>query len=96
MTDRATRPADAAPATESVRRIRLPQKLRNLELGLLVAACIINAGAIVLVRPEITVPAISNWDTRYSSVSASSGTAGSCLKNALPRVLCALRCRLRK
>jgi cell division protein FtsW (lipid II flippase) len=33
-----------------VRRIRLPQKLRNLELGLLVAACIINAGAIVLVQ----------------------------------------------
>jgi cell division protein FtsW (lipid II flippase) len=28
----------------------MPQKLRNLELGLLVAACIINAGAIVLVQ----------------------------------------------
>lgn len=50
MTDRATRPADAGPATDSVRRIRMPQKLRNLELGLLVAACIINAGAIVLVQ----------------------------------------------
>lgn len=50
MTDRATRPAERAPATESVRRIRLPQKLRNLELGLLLAACIINIGAIVLVQ----------------------------------------------
>jgi cell division protein FtsW (lipid II flippase) len=50
LTDRATRPADAAPATEGVRRIRLPQKLRNLELGLLLAACVINAGAIVLVQ----------------------------------------------
>ncbi|GAA2031849.1 FtsW/RodA/SpoVE family cell cycle protein [Agromyces tropicus] len=28
----------------------MPQKLRNLELGLLLAACVINAGAIVLVQ----------------------------------------------
>ena len=38
------------PATASVRRIRLPQKLRNLELGLLIVACVINTGAIVLVQ----------------------------------------------
>lgn len=38
------------PATGSVRRIRLPQKLRNLELGLLIVACVINVGAIVLVQ----------------------------------------------
>nr|WP_306896804.1 FtsW/RodA/SpoVE family cell cycle protein [Agromyces albus] len=43
-------PRSAAPPTASVRRIRLPQKLRNLELGLLLVACIINAGAIVLVQ----------------------------------------------
>ena len=28
----------------------MPQKLRNLEFGLLVVACIINSGAIVLVQ----------------------------------------------
>lgn len=52
MTDRGGggRTAERAPATASVRRIRMPQKLRNLELGLLIAACIINAGAIVLVQ----------------------------------------------
>ncbi|MCK8610759.1 FtsW/RodA/SpoVE family cell cycle protein [Agromyces sp. C10] len=50
MTDRATRPDERAPATEGVRRIRLPQKLRNLEFWLLLAACLINAGAIVLVQ----------------------------------------------
>ncbi len=33
-----------------VRRIRLPKKLRNLELGLLVFACAINAAAVVLVE----------------------------------------------
>ena len=57
MTDRATRPADRAPATETVRRIHLPQKLRNLELGLLIVACIINAGAIGLVALTIGVGA---------------------------------------
>lgn len=43
-------PRSAAPPNASVRRIRLPQKLRNLELGLLLVACILNAGAIVLVQ----------------------------------------------
>ncbi|BDZ54742.1 cell division protein FtsW [Agromyces marinus] len=49
MTDRnaTTQPPSA---TASVRRIRMPQKLRNLELGLLIVACVINAGAIVLVQ----------------------------------------------
>ncbi|GAA1057950.1 cell division protein [Agromyces luteolus] len=51
MTDRsAARAPERAPATGSVRRIRMPQKLRNLELGLLIVACVINAGAIVLVQ----------------------------------------------
>ncbi|MEI5584412.1 MULTISPECIES: FtsW/RodA/SpoVE family cell cycle protein [unclassified Agromyces] len=50
MTDRATKAADRGPATEPVRRIRLPQKLRNLEFWLLLAACVINSGAIVLVQ----------------------------------------------
>jgi len=39
-----------APKSEKVRRLRLPQKLRNLELFLLVLACLINAGAVVLVQ----------------------------------------------
>ncbi|RNE66972.1 FtsW/RodA/SpoVE family cell cycle protein [Cryobacterium tepidiphilum] len=42
----APRPAKA----DRVRRIHLPQKLRNLELFLLVIACAINAGAIILVQ----------------------------------------------
>jgi cell division protein FtsW (lipid II flippase) len=33
-----------------IRRIRIPAKLRNLELGLLVIACLINSGAVVLVQ----------------------------------------------
>ena len=37
-------------ATAPVKRLRLPAKLRNLELVLLVAACAINALAIVLVQ----------------------------------------------
>ncbi|HEU5224067.1 MAG TPA: FtsW/RodA/SpoVE family cell cycle protein [Candidatus Lumbricidophila sp.] len=36
--------------TGPVRRIRLPQKLRNVELAMLVVACAINATAIVLVQ----------------------------------------------
>ncbi|WP_395244915.1 FtsW/RodA/SpoVE family cell cycle protein [Agromyces sp. MMS24-K17] len=40
--------SDTPPA--GVRRIRLPQKLRNLELWLLLLACAINAGSIVLVQ----------------------------------------------
>jgi cell division protein FtsW (lipid II flippase) len=38
------------PATGPVKRLRLPAKLRNLELALLIAACAINAAAIVLVQ----------------------------------------------
>ncbi|WP_244857933.1 FtsW/RodA/SpoVE family cell cycle protein [Agromyces archimandritae] len=46
------RPANGAKAakTKPVGRIRLPQKLRNLELALLVFACVINGAAIVLVQ----------------------------------------------
>lgn len=44
-------PADgAAPGSATVRRIRVPQKLRNLELVLLIAACAINAIAVSLVQ----------------------------------------------
>ncbi|KQO95721.1 FtsW/RodA/SpoVE family cell cycle protein [Leifsonia sp. Leaf264] len=41
-----------APGTQTgpIRRIRLPQKLRNLELALLIVACAINAIAVVLVQ----------------------------------------------
>jgi hypothetical protein len=37
-------------AGRGIRRIRVPQKLRNLELFLLVVACGINAFAVVLVQ----------------------------------------------
>lgn len=40
----------SAPTTGRVRRLHLPQKLRNLELLLLILACAINAGAVVLVQ----------------------------------------------
>ncbi|MGY4858929.1 FtsW/RodA/SpoVE family cell cycle protein [Cryobacterium sp. AP23] len=40
----------AAPQTGKIRRLHLPQKLRNLELFLLVIACGINLGAVVLVQ----------------------------------------------
>ena len=43
-------PPTGAPPTSGVRRIHLPQKLRNIELALLLVACGINAGAIVLVQ----------------------------------------------
>ncbi|MBM7832424.1 cell division protein FtsW (lipid II flippase) [Agromyces cerinus] len=39
-----------ATPPEGVRRIRMPQKLRNLEFWLLLVACFINASAIVLVQ----------------------------------------------
>ena len=42
--------ASAAPPTKGVRRIRVPQKLRNLELFLLVFVCAVNAFAVVLVQ----------------------------------------------
>ena len=40
----------ARPATGPVKRLRLPAKLRNLELFLLIIACGINAAAVVLVQ----------------------------------------------
>ncbi len=43
-------PPTGGPPTSGVRRIHLPQKLRNIELALLLVACGINAGAIVLVQ----------------------------------------------
>jgi cell division protein FtsW (lipid II flippase) len=44
------RPRPQTEATGRIRRLHLPQKLRNLELFLLVVACAINAGAVVLVQ----------------------------------------------
>ncbi|MGO4783603.1 FtsW/RodA/SpoVE family cell cycle protein [Cryobacterium sp. W22_MBD10_FK3] len=41
---------EAAPQTGKIRRLHLPQKLRNLELFLLIIACGINLGAVVLVQ----------------------------------------------
>ncbi|MFT2817383.1 FtsW/RodA/SpoVE family cell cycle protein [Leifsonia sp. A12D58] len=40
----------ASSSTGKVRRIRIPQKLRNLELLLLIVACLINAAAVILVQ----------------------------------------------
>lgn len=40
----------SSPPTGKVRRIHLPQRLRNLELGLLIFAFVINSGAIMLVQ----------------------------------------------
>ncbi|KQW04988.1 cell division protein FtsW [Leifsonia sp. Root4] len=48
--DAAGRQTRSSTNTGSVRRIRIPQKLRNLELMLLIFACAINAIAIVLVQ----------------------------------------------
>ncbi|GAA1511593.1 cell division protein FtsW (lipid II flippase) [Agromyces terreus] len=45
----ATQPPTATPP-DGIRRIRMPQRLRNLEFWLLLVACVINAGAIVLVQ----------------------------------------------
>lgn len=44
-----SRPATSTPPT-GIRRIRMPQRLRNLEFWLLLVACLVNAGAIVLVQ----------------------------------------------
>jgi cell division protein FtsW (lipid II flippase) len=41
---------EAAPQTGKIRRLHLPQKLRNLELFLLLIACGVNLGAVVLVQ----------------------------------------------
>jgi len=46
----ATDAREAAPQTGKIRRLHLPQKLRNLELFLLIIACGINLGAVVLVQ----------------------------------------------
>ena len=45
--------ADSLPPKEApkgIRRIRVPQRLRNLELFLIVIACVINGAAVVLVQ----------------------------------------------
>lgn len=47
--DLASPAAPAAPPVK-VRRIRVPEKLRNLELALLIFACAINASAVLLVQ----------------------------------------------
>ena len=54
------------PGTGRIRRIYLPQKLRNLELGLLIIACAINAIAIVLVQ----LGALGTIDTQLISFGA--------------------------
>ncbi|GAA3878989.1 FtsW/RodA/SpoVE family cell cycle protein [Leifsonia kafniensis] len=43
-------PRATAPKTGAIKRLHLPQKLRNLELFLLLIACAINASTIVLVQ----------------------------------------------
>ncbi|WP_179579655.1 FtsW/RodA/SpoVE family cell cycle protein [Glaciibacter psychrotolerans] len=43
-------PRATGPKTGAIKRLHLPQKLRNLELFLLLIACAINAGSIVLVQ----------------------------------------------
>ncbi|GAB3127732.1 cell division protein FtsW (lipid II flippase) [Leifsonia psychrotolerans] len=48
MTD--SSPRATGPKTGAIKRLHLPQKLRNLELFLLLIACAINAGSIVLVQ----------------------------------------------
>ncbi|TFD70753.1 FtsW/RodA/SpoVE family cell cycle protein [Cryobacterium gelidum] len=50
MTRASAQQAGQAPASEPVGRLHLPQKLRNLELFLLLIACFINASAVVLVQ----------------------------------------------
>ncbi|CAN5374833.1 FtsW/RodA/SpoVE family cell cycle protein [soil metagenome] len=51
-TETALLAAAAAPAAprRSLRRIRVPEKLRNLEIFLLLFACVINASAVVMVQ----------------------------------------------
>ncbi len=45
-----TTPRPESTKTGSVRRLHLPQKMRNLELLLLIGACGINAAAVILVQ----------------------------------------------
>jgi cell division protein FtsW (lipid II flippase) len=58
LTHASSRPS--APRKDRVRRIHLPQKLRNVEFFLLVIACVINAGSVVLVQ----LGAIGHIDTQ--------------------------------
>ena len=50
MTDVSGAPVATGTPPAGIRRIRMPQKLRNLEFWLLLVACFINATAIVLVQ----------------------------------------------
>ncbi|MDQ0894093.1 cell division protein FtsW (lipid II flippase) [Agromyces ramosus] len=50
MSDLTGTPVATGTPPTGVRRIRMPQRLRNLEFWLLLVACFINAGAIVLVQ----------------------------------------------
>jgi len=45
-----TPPQDGTGPIQLMKAFRLPQRLRNLELGLLIFACLINTGAVVLVQ----------------------------------------------
>ncbi|PJJ65276.1 FtsW/RodA/SpoVE family cell cycle protein [Compostimonas suwonensis] len=56
----------SANPTAPIRRIRLPKKLRNLELALIVFACVINAGSIVLVQ----LGALGHIDTQLVMLGA--------------------------
>ncbi|TDW30231.1 FtsW/RodA/SpoVE family cell cycle protein [Cryobacterium psychrophilum] len=60
-------PARTTPKADKVRRLHLPQKLRNLELFLVVIACAINAGAVVLVQ----LGALGHIDTTLVLLGAS-------------------------
>lgn len=50
MSDLTGAPVATGTPPTGIRRIRMPQRLRNLEFWLLLVACFINAGAIVLVQ----------------------------------------------
>lgn len=66
MTETRTASPNSEPRTQKVRRIRLPQKLRNVELGLLIFACAINAVSVVLVQ----LGALGTIDTTLISLGA--------------------------
>jgi len=63
----AAAPARTSSKTDKVRRLHLPQKLRNLELFLIVIACSINAVAVVLVQ----LGALGHIDTTLVLLGAS-------------------------
>jgi cell division protein FtsW (lipid II flippase) len=69
----------ANPPTGRIRRIRLPQKLRNLELFLLLITCAINAGAIVLVQ----LGALGHIDTQLVLLGAGLSLLVLCLHVAM-------------